>query len=464
MPTTQLPSGPQASPLLQTVQWLKDPLAFMETCRQQYGDIFTVKIGPLFSPQVFISHPRAIQEIFATDPKNLDSGAEAGIRSPLLGEQSMLTIVGEPHRRQRRLLTPPLHGERLTAYGQLIRDLTLNVTQAWAIGEPLVAYPLMQQISFQIILKTVFGLQEGTRSKSLQTLLLAQLNPKLPLIQGLLFLFPILQRDLGAWSPWGRFLKKLEAIDALIYAEIHERRSQSDGDRSDILSLMMAACDEAGEPMTDVELRDELMTLLIAGHETTATMLAWAMYWIHALPHVYERLQQELETLDDTADLNAIMRLPYLHAICQETFRIYPVAMLALNRVVKAPIELMGYCFEPGTLLVPCIYLTHHREELYPEPKQFKPERFLQHSFAPYEYLPFGGSNRRCIGMAFAQFEMKLVLVTLLQHWKFALADDQPVQPARGGALLRPKGGVHLIVKDKQIRQRSVLEPGLNCH
>ncbi len=462
MPATQLPPGPKASPIMQTVQWLKDPLAFMETCRQQYGDIFTVKIGPLFTHQVFISHPRAIQEIFATDPKYLDSGAEAGIRSPLLGKQSLLTIAGEPHRRQRRLLTPPLHGERLTAYGELIRELTLNATQTWAIGDHLIAYPLMQQISFQIILKAVFGLQEGVRAKALQTLLLAQLNPKQPLIQGLLFLFPVLQRDLGAWSPWGRFLHKLKAIDELIYAEIQERRSQPDGDRSDILSLMMAARDEAGEPMSDVELRDELMTLLIAGHETTATMLAWAMYWIHSLPHVYERLQQELETLDNTADLNAIMRLPYLNAICQETFRIYPVAMLALNRVVKAPIDIMGHHFEPGTLLVPCIYLTHHRDDLYPEPKQFKPERFLEHSFAPYEYLPFGGSNRRCIGMAFAQFEMKLVLVTLLQHWKFALADDQPVQAARGGALLRPKGGVPLVVIGKRSRQSVALEPSLS--
>ena len=456
MPATQLPSGPAASPIVQTMQWLKDPLAFMETCQKQYGDIFTVKIGPLFSPQVFISHPRALQEIFATDPKDLDSGAEAGIRSPLLGEQSLLTIAGEPHRRQRRLLTPPLHGERMIAYGQLIRELTQQATQTWAIGDPVVAFPLMQQISFQIILKAVFGLQDGARSQALQTSLLAQLNPKQPLLQGLLFLFPVLQRDLGAWSPWGRFLQNLRSIDALIYAEIQERRAQVDGDRSDILSLMMAARDEAGQPMTDVELRDELMTLLIAGHETTATMLTWAMYWIHSLPAVYERLQQELKTLEYPADLNAIMRLPYLNAICQETFRIYPVAMLALNRVVKAPIAIMGHRFAPGTLLVPCIYLTHHREELYPEPKQFKPERFLERSFAPHEYLPFGGSNRRCIGMAFAQFEMKLVLVTLLMDWTFALTNDQPVQPARGGALLRPQNGVHLVVKGRQTRHLSV--------
>jgi unspecific monooxygenase len=430
----------------------------MEHCAEQYGEIFTVKVGPLFTPQVFISNPEAIQEMFATDPKILDSGAAAGIRSPLLGEQSMLTIAGEPHRRQRKLLTPPLHGERMTAYGQLICEITRQATAAWEPGTAFTALPFMQAISFDVILRAVFGLQDSNslvgqsanRAQALKVALLNQLNPPNPLLQGLLFLFPVLQRDFGSWSPWAQFLKRLQAIDALIYAEIEERRSLEVGDRSDILSLMMAARDEAGAPMSDVELRDELMTLLIAGHETTATVLAWAMYWIHALPDVQEKLLQELQTLGDDPDPNVVFRLPYLNAVCQETLRIYPVAMLALNRVVKAPFKLMGYEFAPGTLLVPCIYLTHHREDLYPQPNQFNPDRFLERSFSPSEYIPFGGGNRRCIGMAFALFEMKLVLATLLSHWNFDLANDTPVPPVRGGALLRPKGGVQLIVKDNR--------------
>ena len=221
---------------------------------------------------------------------------------------------------------------------------------------------------------------------------------------------------------------------------------------------MMSARDEQGQPMTDVELRDELMTLLVAGHETTATSLAWALYWIHHLPQVREKLLQELDALGDNPDPSAIVRLPYLNAVCQETLRIYPVAMLALNRVVKSPLQIGGYQFEPGNLLVPCIYLTHHREDLYPDPKQFKPERFLERQFTPYEYLPFGGGNRACIGMAFAQFEMKLVLATILSHWQLELADSKPVEPVRKGALLGPAQGVPMVVKGKRPENQRILQ------
>jgi unspecific monooxygenase len=210
--------------------------------------------------------------------------------------------------------------------------------------------------------------------------------------------------------------------------------------------------------MTDVELRDELMTLLVAGHETTATSLAWALYWIHHLPQVREKLLQELDALDDNPDPSAIVRSPYLNAVCQETLRIYPVAMLALNRVVKSPLKLAGYEFEPGTVLIPSIYLTHHREDLYPEPKQFKPERFLERQFAPYEYLPFGGGNRTCIGMAFAQFEMKLVLATVLSRWQMELADSKPVEPVRNGALLGPAQGVPMVVRGKRPENQRILQ------
>jgi unspecific monooxygenase len=241
-------------------------------------------------------------------------------------------------------------------------------------------------------------------------------------------------------------MHQLRQIDELIYAEIAERKEQLDPSRTDILSLMMAVRDEQGQPMTDVELRDELMTLLLAGHETTATSLARALYWIHHLPHVREKLLLELDTLADNPDPNTILRLPYLNAVCQETLRIYPVAVGALNRVVKSPLQLGGYQFEPGTLLIPSIYLTHHREDLYPQAKQFKPERFLERQFAPYEYLPFGGGNRTCIGMAFAQFEMKLVLASVLSRWQLELADSKPMQAVRGGILSGPERSLRMVV------------------
>jgi unspecific monooxygenase len=247
-------------------------------------------------------------------------------------------------------------------------------------------------------------------------------------------------------------------IDQLIYAEIQERRENPDPSRTDILSLMMAARDEAGEPMTDVELRDELITLLVAGHETTATSLSWGLYWIHHQPQVREKLLQELDTLGENPDPNQIFRLPYLDAVYKETLRIYPVAMMAFQRMVLSPLKIAGYNFEQGTILAPCIYLTHQREDLYPEPKKFKPERFLERQFSPYEYLPFGGGNRRCIGMAFAQFEIKLILVTVLSRWQLELTNNQPMLPVRRGILLAPPDDFQIVAKGMHHQNQQVFQ------
>lgn len=458
MPALQLPDGPQTHPWVQTYRWLTSPLEYMEECAKSYGDLFTLTLGPVFKPQVFVSNPQAIQEIFSTDPKYLDSGTAAGIQAPLLGNQSLLALDGKPHQRQRKLLAPPFHGERMLAYGELIREITQQVTDKWQVGETVSMLSSMQEISFQVILKAVFGLAEGERYEQLKDLLITILNPKKPALRALILLFPSLRRDLGAWSPWGEFLRLRQQIDKLIYAEIAERKAEVDSSRTDILSLMMATRDEAGEPMTDVELRDELMTLLIAGHETTATSLTWAMYWIHKQPQVREKLLQELETLQERPEPNSIFRLPYLNAVCSETLRIYPVAINTLNRLVKAPLKIGGYEFAPGTLLIPSVYLTHHREDLYPDSFAFKPERFLERQFSPFEYLPFGGGNRRCLGMAFALFEMKLVLATVVANWEMELTDSQPVQPVRKGLLFGPKGGVPMLIKGRRKQNQLVAE------
>ena len=462
MSNLKLPDGPKTHPWIQTYQWLKDPLGYMEECAEKYGDIFTLRVGPVFKPQVFISNPQAIQQIFTTDTKQLDSGAPAGIQAPLLGKKSLLALEGKPHQRQRKLLMPPLHGERMLSYGDLIREITQEVTNKWQIGEPFNILSSMQEISFEVILKAVFGLREGSRYEELKKLLLKVLNPKQPFVRGLLLVFPLLQKDLGAWSPWGKFLRLTDKINKLIYAEIKERQENPDPSRTDILSLMMATKDEEGQPMTDVELRDELMTLLVAGHETTATSLTWALYWIHHLPQVREKLLQELDNLGQQPDANEIFKLPYLNVVCSETLRMYPVAMLALNRLVKSPLEVMGYNLEPGNLVVPCIYLTHHREDLYPDSKQFKPERFLERQFSTSEFLPFGGGNRRCIGMALALFEMKLVLATVLSQWEMELADTEPVKPARKGALLGTGGGVKMVIRGRREQNQRVFETSVS--
>lgn len=458
----KLPEGSKAHPWVQKFQWMTNPLEFMEASTKRYGDIFTLRIGSGSTPQVFISNPQAIQQIFSTDPKVLDSGEAAGIKPFLIGQQSMLMLEGKPHQLRRKLLTPPFHGERMQAYAQQIREITALVTDKWLVDEAFSVLPSMQEISLQVILKAVFGLNTGQRYDTLKTLLLELLNPKQPFFSILMFVFPALQRDFGARSPGGYFLRLKQQINEIIYTEIQERREKADASRTDILSLMMATRDELGQPMTDIELRDELMTLLVAGHETTATALSWALYWIHSLPEVREKLLRELDNLGENPEPNAISQLPYLNAVCSETLRLYPVVMLGLKRLVKSPMELMGHQLTPGTLVIPCIYLTHHREDLYPNSKQFQPERFLKRQFSPSEFLPFGGGNRRCIGQAFAMFEMKLVLAKILSNLQMTVVEGEPVQPVRKGNFLAPSKGVPMVVTGRRMQNQQMFEKSVS--
>ena len=445
----KLPAGPKTPPFVQKLQWIASPLDLLETSAQKYGNTFTLRLGGL-PPMVLLSSPQAIQELFSAKPEQFDSDRGKGIAGapslrPLLGEQSLLLMDGERHQHQRRLLLPPFHGERMRAYGKLICEVTEQVISQWRIGEPFSVRSSMQEISLQVILQAVFGLHEGQRYEQLKQLLRSLLNVTGSSLRSSLLFFRLLQRDLGAWSPWRRFLRQKQQIDQLLNAEIQERREQANSSRTDILSLLMSARDENGQPMTEAELRDELITLLIAGHESTASVLTWALYWIHHLPAVHGQLRLELDTVGDNTNLSEISRLPYLTAVCSETLRIYPIGLITFPRIVKSPLQLAGYQFEPNTTLVGCIYLTHHREDLYPEPKSFKPERFLERQFSPYEYLPFGGGNRRCIGMAFVEFEIKLVLATVLSRWQLAIAGEQAVQPVRRGVTLAPSDGKWLI-------------------
>ncbi len=450
MSQNQLAAGISNLSLWQKYQLITDPLGMLEKCAKTYGDIFILPISPNGIPQTIVSNPKAIEKIFKANYEQLDSGTQAGIQPFLIGERSMLAISGERHKRERKLLMPAFHGERMKSYGELIRDISLQVSDRWTIARPFSMRESMQEITFTVILKAVFGLKDGLRYQKLTQLLNQRLEGSQSILRAMLLFIPLLRKNWGPLSPWGRLMQIEQQIDELIYAEIAERRSQLDSDRTDILSLMMAAKDENGEPMSDLELRDELMTLLIAGHETTATSLAWAFYWIHHVPEVKEKLLEELDTLGEGFDFDRVIKLPYLNAVCLETLRIYPVAMFALARLVKSTLEIGEYRFEPGTILAPCIYLTHHREDLYPAPKQFKPERFLERQFSAYEYLPFGGGNRRCLGYAFALFEMKIVLATVLSGYTLELAERKPVKAVRRGLLTAPSTGVRMALKAKR--------------
>ncbi|OCQ89068.1 cytochrome P450 [Nostoc sp. MBR 210] len=440
----QLPESPKIPKFMQLLQWIYQPLQLMENSAKAHGDCFTLWLTNK-QPMVFLSNPQAIQQLFTENLSNLDSRGSAQILQPLLGENSLILLSGTSHQRQRKLLTPPFHGDRMKAYGSIIAEITKEVISQWKFGQPFSARDSMQEISLRVILQAVFGLTEGERYTQLQKLLASILDLTGSSLRATISFLPIMQVDLGSWSPWGIFLRQREQIDQLLYAEIQERRNHPETSGSDILSLMMSARDENGELMTDVELRDELMTLLVAGHETTASALTWALYWIHRQPQIREKLLSELDNCGKNADLEEITRLPYLTAVCQETLRIYPIAMITIPRIVKQPIEIMNHQFEPGTLLVGCIYLTHRRSDLYAEPQQFKPERFLERQYSLYEYLPFGGSNRRCLGMAFALFEMKLVLATVLSHVDLALVNNSSVKPIRRGITLAPSNGKWLM-------------------
>jgi unspecific monooxygenase len=439
-----LPDGPKFSAFLQQAWWLARSINFLDACAQKYGDPFTVKVFGSTNPSVFFSDPQAIQAVYTASPKQFDSGSANYAFRPVMGSYSVLLLDGERHQRQRRLLAPPFHGERMRAYSQLIIDVTQEVISEWKFGKSFSVRDLVQEITLQIILGAIFGLDKGERFQTLKRLLQELLSSITSPWYSTTFFFPFLQKNLGTWSPWGDFLYKRQQIDDLIYAEIGERRKQFNPTRTDILSLMMAACDEQGQPMSDVELRDELVTLLVAGHETTASALAWALYWIHYYPQVGEKLLQELDAV--SAHPDTILRLPYLNAVCSETLRIHPVSIISLPRILKSPMELMGYQFEAGTILVPCIYLAHRRPEQYPEPQKFNPERFLSRKFSPYEYLPFGGGDRRCVGFAFALFEMKIVLATILTQFQLSLATPQVVQPERRGITMSPSGGVKMVL------------------
>ncbi|MBW4630214.1 MAG: cytochrome P450 [Brasilonema octagenarum HA4186-MV1] len=453
----KLPNGPQTPGLVQMLQWVFSPMSFMEACTKRYGDIFTLQLS---RPVVFVSNPAAMQQMLTSDTKEFEAPSDWNTPfEPMLGKNSVITLSGKAHQRQRQLMMPSFHGDRMRTYGQVIGDITEEISSQWQIDKPFSARSAMQAITMRVIMQAVFGLYEGSRAQELEEVLSLMLDEggQSP-ARALILYFPALQRDLGPLTPWGKFLRRRERVNQMLYAEIRERREQPDSSRTDVLSLLMAAKDEANQPMTDQELRDELMTLLVAGHETTATALTWALYWIHKLPGVREKLLEELDTLGDNPDPSTIFKLPYLNAVCCETLRIYPVAMLTFTRVVRTPVSLSGHELEPGTLVMGSIYLTHQREDLYPQPKQFNPERFLKRQFSAYEYLPFGGGVRRCIGMAFAQFEMKVVLATILSRWELALVDDGDVRPKRRGMVSGPNRSIQIVVKGQRAQKSKILE------
>ena len=436
------------SPLWQSIRAVLQPIAYLEQLRDRYGDIFRMRASA-FPQAVVLSDPEAIEAVFTADPNQFNTAIGNQLLQPLLGERSLVLLDGAAHRNRRKLMMPPFHGQQIQAYDQAMREIVQQVINQWMPDRPFSMYSAMQEISSRIVLRVVFGLEEGERYERLRQLLIEILDRFNSPWRSLPLFLPQLRQDWGAWSPWGRFVRIKQTIRELLSAEIRERRLQPG--QKDVLSLLLLARDEAGEAMTEAELEDQLITLLFAGHETTSASLAWAFYWIYSLPEVQKKVLAELADLDIEADSREIAKLPYLHALCSETLRIYPVLIFAFGRLTKIPFQVLNYEIPPGLVLEPCIYLLHHRPDLYPEPKQFRPERFLERQFSPYEYIPFGGGNRRCLGYAFAQFEMKLVLAKILRQVNLELIQKSLARPIRRGFTLVPSGGVRMVAVSKML-------------
>jgi cytochrome P450/predicted unusual protein kinase regulating ubiquinone biosynthesis (AarF/ABC1/UbiB family) len=447
-----LPPGPTSPPLLQAMRWLQWPLPFLDECAERFGETFTLRF-PSAPPIVMFSDPDAIKTIFTGDEEDLRAG-EANYRlEPILGKHSLLILDGREHLRERRLLQPPFHGDRMLAYGVVMRDIAAAAVERWPSGRPFAVHPEMQGVTLDVILRTVFGLDEGPTKRDLRAALLDLLNlgsnPQLLLAaqqssNG--------NRSNGA-NPAERFFSARQRVDRLLFAEIAaRRRADVQGhltDRPDILSLLVQATHEDGRPLEDQALRDELMTMLLAGHETTATALAWAVSHVLSHPEVRVRILDELRQAGlAPLDPERVTRLEYLDAVCRETLRLTPIIPLVGRRLTR-PMRIGGVDLPAGVVASPCIYLAHRRPERWPEPERFRPERFLETKPTPYEFLPFGGGVRRCLGMAFALVEMKIVLAEVLTRVELRAAPGYQVRVVRRSVTLAPSEGMPVVVESR---------------
>ncbi|HEY7961624.1 MAG TPA: cytochrome P450 [Solirubrobacteraceae bacterium] len=401
-----LPPGPGGAPSLTMLAWALAPTWLMDRCAARYGPTFTLRLGGL-REMVMVSDPQDIKAVFTAPPELAPSAAASTPVAPIMGASSVITLTGAEHLRQRRLLLPPFHGERMRAYNDTIVQATRRELATWPLGRPMALAERTRAITLEVILRAVFGV-EAQRMDALRDAIAGLLAPmRLPALVRL----ALTERNLR--RPTGAIGRALDHLDAVIYDELHRRRAQSDlHERSDILSLLLLARDEDGQAMTDGELRDELVTLLLAGHETTATSVAWAVERLVRHPDKLARLTAEI---DAGAGEESGAGDEYMQAVIAETLRLRPVVPIVI-RVLEAPMRLGGHELPAHTRVVPSIHLANRNPRVYDAPREFRPERFLDSPPDTFSWIPFGGGIRRCIGASFATLEMKLILATVLSE------------------------------------------------
>ena len=426
-----LPPGPRMPRALQTAIWSRKAQWLLDQGRARFGPMFSIKIA-YEGDWVVLADPELVKQVFTGDPKIFHAGEGNQILRPILGDNSVLVLDEKPHISQRKLLLPPFHGERMQAYGEKMAEIAAREIESWPTGVPYKLRPRMQAITLEIIIETVFGVHDGERMEPLREALRDFLdlttNPRL--------LMPVLLVGPDRVKMIPAFRRRVERVDALIAREIGERRAAEDlAEREDVLSLMLQARHEDGSPMSDTEIRDELLTLLVAGHETTATALAWAMERLTRHPEKLERLRSEVLDGEDA----------YLTATIQETLRLRPVISIVVRRLTEA-VELGGYELPAGAGVTPSIHLIHRDPGIYPDPDRFLPERFLDNPPGTYTWIPFGGGVRRCLGAAFAQFEMAVVLRELVRRHQIAPANPASERNYRRAITETPRHDAEVVL------------------
>jgi cytochrome P450 len=430
---SELPPGPRAPATVNTAKFIRRPLETLHGWRRRYGDVFTTKFL-IFGTGVYVAEPAEIKKLLTGDQSDLHAGEANAPLSPVLGTNSVLVLDGPRHLRQRKLLLPPFQGSAVTAFRDVIREVTEAEVDGWRVGAEFKVRDRMQALTFEVICRAVFGVPERERIDRLR----AALIPIMDLAAFGFFMPSFLRHDFGRYSPWGQLRRRLRRADELLYEEIERRRRDQDlEERTDVLSLLLRARDEDGEPMSDVELRDELMTMIAAGHETTATGLAFAFDLLLRNPEVLSRLRDELT--GDASDT-------YLNAVVTESLRVRPV-IDAAERTLTKPRVIGGYELPAGIRVYPGIVLVQHREDLYPEPQRFRPERFLDNGAESYAWIPFGGGIRRCIGAALAQAEMAEVIRIVLSRVELELVRPEPEPVVLRGITLAPRYGTPVRVR-----------------
>jgi len=430
-----LPPGPRLPAPIQTFGLVARPVPFFERLRRRYGETFTLRILRA-GEMVFISDPPSLKRLFGADRRNTIAPGRNVILRPILGDQSLLLQEGEEHLRRRKLMLPPFHGERMRKYETVMEATTDREIDSWPLGSEFKLHPSMQAITLEVILSAVFGVEEGTRRDALRTNLTGILaTTRSPAAIGMSI------DRMRRLPRYRRVAEMLANADRILFEEIEERRGDPGLEtREDILSMLVAARFEDGSEMTDAELRDQLMTLLMAGHETTATGLAWAFDLLFRAPDKLDRLREEV--VDGGGN-------GYLGAVVKEALRLRPVVPF-VGRELREESELGGHALPAGTIVMPAIYLTHTRPDVYAKPYEFLPERFLQDGPDTFGWIPFGGGTRRCIGAAFAELEMRVVLSTILRRATLRPATKKPERTVRRNVTLSPRGGTPAVLVDRR--------------